>query len=123
MKRRDFISTGALATAGIGSLLTTSCNSSSTKKTEPFAAANSPRDFEMNEETISSLQEKMASGKYSSEQITNLYLRRIEEIDKKGPFLNSVIEINPDAVAIARSMDVERKAGKTRGPLHGIPIL
>ena len=65
----------------------------------------------------------MASGKYSSEQITNLYLRRIEEIDKKGPFLNSVIEINPDAVAIARSMDVERKAGKTRGPLHGIPIL
>src|SRR5580765_7270920 len=105
MKRRDFISTSALATAGIGSLLTTSCNSNSTKKAEPVTSAPSPKDFELNEETISSLQEKMVAGKYNSEQITNLYLSRIAEIDKKGPYLNSVIEINPDAVAIARSMD------------------
>jgi amidase len=123
MKRRDFISTGALASAGIGSLLTTSCNSGSTKKPEAVATATSPLDFELNEETISSLQEKMASGKYTSEQISNLYLNRIADVDKKGPFLNSVIEINPDAVAIARSMDAERKAGKTRGPMHGVPIL
>ena len=123
MKRRDFISTGALATAGIGSLLATSCNSNSGKKAAPLTTANSELDFELNEETISSLQEKMAAGKYSSEQITNLYLKRIAEIDKNGPFLNSVIEINPDAVAIARSMDAERKSGKTRGALHGIPIL
>jgi amidase len=122
MKRRDFISTGALATASVGSLLTTSCNSNS-KKAEPVTKANSEPDFELNEETISSLQEKMAAGKYSSEHITNLYLNRIADIDKKGPNLNSVIEINPDAATIARSMDAERKAGKTRGPLHGIPIL
>ena len=123
MKRRDFISTGALATAGIGSLLATSCNSNSGKKAAPPITANPELDFELNEETIASLQEKMAAGKYSSEQITNLYLNRIAEIDKNGPFLNSVIEINPDAVAVARSMDSERKSGKTRGPLHGIPIL
>jgi len=123
MKRRDFIGTGALATAGIGSLLTTSCSSHSEKKVEPVPTSNSELDFELNEETISSLQEKMAAGKYSSEQLTKLYLNRIAEIDKKGPFLNSVIEINPDAVVIARSLDAERKAGKTRGPLHGIPIL
>jgi amidase len=122
MKRRDFISTGALATASVGSLLTTSCNSNS-KKAEPVTKANSEPDFELNEETISSLQEKMAAGKYSSEHITNLYLNRIADIDKKGPFLNSVLEINPDAATIARSMDAERKAGKTRGPLHGIPML
>jgi amidase len=69
------------------------------------------------------LQEKMAAGKYTSEKLTQLYLDRIEAIDKKGPALNSVIEINPDAISIAKAMDEERKKGKTRGPLHGIPIL
>jgi len=123
MKRRDFISASALATAGLTSLLEASCNTNSSKKPEKVTATNPPENFELNEESISSLQEKMASGRYSSEQLTNLYLNRIAAIDKKGPLLNSVIEINSDAVAIARSMDVERKNGKTRGPLHGIPIL
>jgi amidase len=65
----------------------------------------------------------MASGKYTAEQLTRLYLDRIDALDKKGPLLNAVIEINPDALNIAKSLDDERKAGKTRGPLHGIPIL
>ncbi|MEI9912845.1 MAG: amidase [Bacteroidota bacterium] len=65
----------------------------------------------------------MSSGKYTSEQITKLYLDRIEAIDKKGPLLNSVIELNPDALIIAKAMDEERKAGKIRGLLHGIPVL
>ena len=65
----------------------------------------------------------MASGEYSSVSITKLYLKRIEAIDKKGPALNAVIEINPDALTIAAAMDAERKAGKVRGPLHGIPVL
>jgi amidase len=123
MKRRDFITTGTLATAGITSLLATSCNSNPSKTTEPIATGDVVPDFELNEESISSLGEKMAAGKYSSEQVTNLYLKRIEEIDKKGPLLNSVIELNPEALNIAKAMDEERKAGKTRGPLHGIPIL
>jgi amidase len=123
MKRRDFLTTGTLATAGLTSLLAASCNTDTPKTAIPATTGDPVPDFELNEESISSLQEKMASGKYSSEQITKLYLDRIEAIDKKGPMLNSVIEINPDALTIAKAMDDERKAGKTRGPLHGIPIL
>jgi len=121
MKRRDFISTGALASAGLSSLLS-GCRPTPSPKAAP-PAVDTTTDFELNEESISSLQEKMAAGKYSSEQLTNLYLKRIGEVDKKGPVLNAVIEINPDATAIAKAMDAERKAGKLRGPLHGIPIL
>ena len=122
MKRRDFISSSAVAAAGLSSVLAASCNTNTVKK-NPVANSNPPHEFPLNEESISSLQEKMAAGQYTSEQIANLYLRRIEELDKKGPVLNSVIELNPDAISIARAMDAERKAGKTRGPLHGIPIL
>src|SRR5436190_412400 len=124
MKRRDFLTTGTLAVAGVTSLVS-SCKPGSSKKIEPAPATTNDAapDFELNEESITGLQEKMASGKYTSEQITKLYLDRIEAIDKKGPLLNAVIEINPDALSIAKSLDDERKAGKTRGPLHGIPIL
>jgi amidase len=124
MKRRDFISTSTLATAGLTSLLAASCNTDTPKKEQPATTTGDAiPDFELNEESINSLQEKMASGKYTSEQITKLYLDRIEAIDKKGPLLNSVIELNPEALTIAKAMDDERKAGKTRGPLHGIPVL
>ena len=75
------------------------------------------------EATIDDLQQKMQSGEYTAQGITKLYLKRIAGIDKKGPALNAVIELNPDALAIAASMDAERKAGKVRGPLHGIPVL
>jgi len=82
-------------------------------------------DFPLQEATIDELQQKMAAGEYSSVSITKMYLRRIEAIDKdkKGPALNAVIELNPDALTIAAALDAERKAGKVRGPLHGIPIL
>ncbi|HTQ66438.1 MAG TPA: amidase [Puia sp.] len=124
MKRRDFLTNSGLAGAGIASLLIASCNQDQTKTSLPPVKNNdSVLDFELNEESISSLQEKMASGKYSSEQLTKLYLDRIGDIDKKGPFLNSVIELNPEALSIAKRLDEERKSGKIRGPLHGIPIL
>lgn len=80
-------------------------------------------DFELNELTVGDLQKKMQSGQSTSEALTKLYLDRIQAIDKKGLGLNSVIEVNPDALKIASAMDQERKAGKIRGPLHGIPIL
>ncbi|GAB3552507.1 amidase [Spirosoma fluminis] len=79
--------------------------------------------FALSELTVSDLQKKMQSGEYTSEEITQLYLDRIEAIDKKGPGLNAVIEVNPDALKIAKAMDEERKAGKVRGPMHGIPVL
>lgn len=77
----------------------------------------------MEEYTISQLQQKMASGELTSRGLTELYLERIDAIDKNGPRLNALIEVNPDALAIASSLDEERARGSTRGPLHGIPIV
>jgi len=79
--------------------------------------------FELEEVTIDDLQAGMKSGKYTSRTITEKYLSRIEAIDKSGPALNSVIEVNPEALAIADSLDRERKEKGARGPLHGIPLL
>jgi amidase len=124
MKRRGFITRSMVATAGLSSVLTnSSCKSTGRPGKEEVTTVGGGGGFELDEETISSLQEKMTAGKYSSQQITRLYLDRIAAIDKKGPMLRAVIEINPDALAIANAMDDERKAGKTRGPLHGIPVL
>lgn len=81
------------------------------------------KDFPLAEVTIDTLQQKMQSGAWTAEYITKLYLRQIAAIDKKGPQLNAVIELNPEALAIARTLDRERKAGKVRGPMHGIPVL
>ncbi|WP_264521423.1 amidase [Flavobacterium sp. N1994] len=123
MKRRNFITTTALAAIGITSVLTSSCETKSNKSESDSTDDKLEDDFELNEITIAELQEKMQSGKYSSEQITKLYLDRIEAIDKNGPKINAIIEINPEALAIAKAMDKERRDGKIRGNLHGIPIL
>jgi amidase len=79
--------------------------------------------FELDEMTIRDLQSGMASGKYTAHSLARKYLDRIDDIDKHGPAINSVIELNPDALAIATELDRERKAKRARGPLHGIPIL
>src|SRR5262245_28756569 len=86
-------------------------------------ASPRPQSFELDEVTVDDLQTGMASGKYSAQALTQKYLGRINEIDKQGPAINSIIEINPDAAAIAHGLDDERKAGRVRGPLHGIPVL
>src|SRR5438132_4976360 len=65
----------------------------------------------------------MKSGRSSSKSITEAYLARIEAIDKRGPGINAIIELNPDAIAIAETLDRERKEKGARGPLHGIPVL
>jgi len=83
----------------------------------------SPREFELDEFTISDLQEGMRSGKFTARSVTKKYLERIDDIDKSGPAINSIIELNPDALSIAESLDRERKEKGPRGPLHGIPIL
>jgi amidase len=80
-------------------------------------------EFELDEATISTLQEGMRSGRLTSRSITEMYLKRIDDVDKNGPAVNSVIEVNPDALAIADALDAERKSRGVRGPLHGIPIL
>lgn len=121
MNRRSFIKTSSAVSLSATSLVT-ACTSSQSEKSENSATSFTD-NFALNELTVNDLQTKMQSGEYTSEAITKLYLERIEAIDKKGPHLNAVIEVNPDALAIAKTMDEERKAGKLRGPMHGIPVL
>jgi amidase len=65
----------------------------------------------------------MASGRWTAREVTRMYLDRIQEVDRQGPTLRSIIETNPEALDIADRLDREREAGQMRGPLHGIPIL
>jgi len=80
-------------------------------------------DFPLLEVSIGELAEKMASGQLTALAITEMYLDRIKAIDQSGPHLNSVIELNPDALSIAKQLDKERAEGNVRGPLHGIPVM
>jgi amidase len=91
----------------------------------PFAAGGREevRAFELDEITITELQEGMRAGKFTARSIAEKYLARIETVDARGPALRSVIETNPEALAIAEALDKERKAKGPRGPLHGIPVL
>jgi len=79
--------------------------------------------FVLEETGIADLQQRMKAGELTAHAITQLYLDRVAAIDKTGPAINAVIELNPDALAIADQLDIERKSGKVRGPLHGIPVL
>lgn len=81
------------------------------------------QSFELEEITVDQLQNLYKSKKYTVRQVVNIYLKRIDAIDKKGPKLNSVIVVNPDALRIADQLDKELKAGKSRGPLHGVPVI
>src|SRR5580704_632538 len=85
--------------------------------------AQEAKAFELDEITVAELQDGMKAGKFTARAIVQKYLERIDAIDKRGPALNSVIELNPDALAIADSMDAERKAKGPRGPMHGVPVL
>ncbi len=117
MKRRIFLK-NSLATGAI--LSTSGCQPSITKDRETTLM---PDDFELKEMSIAKLREVYSSGKLTCEKVTKLYLDRIDKIDKNGPTLNSIIELNPDALQTAKALDEEQKAGKKVGPLHGIPIL
>lgn len=107
--RREFLQTSA---AGIAAL-------SLLKHTNAAETSFEP-NLELSEITIGELQARMKSGALSSKKLVEAYLERIREIDPK---LHSVIEINPDALKIAEEMDAERKKGRLRSPLHGIPVL
>jgi amidase len=122
MDRRNFLKNSSLAGLSVTSLTVIGCNSQETKTNESHTTAASD-NFELNEVTIDDLQKRMQSGQITARAITQKYLDRISAIDKNGPKLNSVIELNPEALSIADSLDKERKNGKVRGPLHGIPVL
>ena len=82
-----------------------------------------PAPFELEELTIAELQEGMRSGRWTSRQLVERYMARIDELDRRGPSLSHVLELNPEALAIADALDAERKAKGARGAMHGIPVL
>lgn len=109
--RRGFLATGITASVAASALA-------------PSPVMGSEEDsFDLNELTITDLHEGLKAGKYTARSLVEKYLARIEAIDRKGPMLNSVIELNPDALALAEELDKEQKQKGLRGPLHGIPIL
>lgn len=116
--RRNFLSIAGLGTAG--ALIGQQQPHPSPSPEQAPAPSAAPPPFELDEITVGELQEGMRSGRFTSRKITEAYLARIEAIDKRGPAINAVIEINPDALAIADAMD---RAATRLGPLHGIPLL
>jgi amidase len=88
-----------------------------------LASPSQAATFNLETASVADIQAAMAAGALSSEQLVSMYLKRIEAYDKKGPKVNAVITINPNALAEARALDVERKATGPRGPLHGVPVV
>src|SRR5256885_16651745 len=114
--RREFLRTGlaaAVASAAVPELL----------RADTQMAGVGSGAFELDEATVQVIRQGFESGKHTAHSVTQLYLARIEAIDKAGPRLNSVIEVNPDALQIADDLDRERHTKGPRGPLHGIPVL
>ncbi|MGB6603620.1 MAG: amidase [Steroidobacteraceae bacterium] len=108
MNRREFLGTlGAVGVAAGGEV----------------SAAAGGADFDPTEKTIAELSRAQAQGSLSAEALTRSYLGRIERYDRRGPKLGAVLAVNPDALRAARALDAERRTGRLRGPLHGIPLL
>jgi amidase len=122
--RRSFFRYGALGAAIVlPTPVGTLCSVSAQTPPSGDSPQNGVDPGSQDEASIENLQKKMASGEESSVSLTRKYLARIDAIDRNGPALRSVLETNPDAESIAAALDAERKAGKVRGPLHGIPVL
>ena len=122
--RRQFLGWTAAASAALG------CSGGrapapvvSRRPPPPVPRPDAVPDAWIEELTVADLQKMMGAGEQSARSITEAYLRRIDALDRRGPELRAVIEVNPDAAALADALDAERKQGKLRGPLHGIPIL
>jgi len=117
MKRRSFLK-NSIATGTI--LSVNACQTTQSKGNSNTGAVD---DFQLSEITIGEIQDMYKSGAITAEEVTKLYLERIDKIDTNGPKLNSVIELNPEALARAKELDSAYNNGSFIGPLHGIPIL
>ncbi len=112
--RREFLKTGVLGAAAVAA---------ASKLDLSASAQSSVKPFELEEITIAELRAGLDSGRFTSQQLVEMYSQRIAGVDKQGPAINAVIEMNPDAMEIAAKADQERKAGSVHGPMHGIPVL
>jgi amidase len=112
--RREFLKTGLMGAAAVAAA----------SQLDITASAQTPsKPFELEEITVAELRAGLDSGRFTSQRLVEMYSQRIVDIDKQGPAINAVIEMNPDAMAMAQKADQERKAGGARGPMHGIPVL
>jgi amidase len=125
MDRRTLLRRGITAAAGAvaGPALARAALAGELSSLAPRTAHRALPTFELEELSVAELQAGMRSGTHTARSIAERLLARIDEVDRRGPVLNSVIELNPDALAIADLRDRERRDGRTRGPLHGIPVL
>ena len=119
MDRRTFIGTTAAGSAGLA--MTSACSPPAPDAPAASGGSEVP-PFEFDEVTVDDLQRMMESGEHTARSIAQAYIDRIEAMDRQGPELRSMIEINPDALEIADELDAERRANGARGPLHGIPV-
>jgi amidase len=120
LDRRAFLTTGIVL--GAAAFTTPACSPRGPAPSAPPKTEEAPA-FDLEEATIADLQRRMASGQDTARSLVEKYLARIDAMDKRGPSINQILEINPDAQAIAGKLDEERKAKGARGPLHGIPVL
>lgn len=120
LSRRDFVS---LTAAGVAAASTASSASAGETRVADADATRVQREDALFEKSAAELSAMMARGALTSRALVERYLQRIAAMDKQGPAVNAVIELNPQARTIADVLDAERKAGKVRGPLHGIPVL
>ncbi|MDT5156927.1 MAG: amidase [Acidobacteriota bacterium] len=126
MNRRKFLRAGLLG--GLAVVVSTpELKSGGAARAAVSALTGVPQQqggkFDWEELTISGAQASMSAGRLSARRLTEMYFDRIERLDRRGAALNSVIETNPEATAIAEALDRERKQGRVRGPLHGVPVL
>jgi len=120
MKRRDFLRAGTLAA---GAVVAGPAGAAGPAAPQASGSRLAIPSFELEEATIADLQQAMETGRETARSLVEKYLSRIEALDRQGPALRQVLEVNPDALDLASRLDEERKGGRTRGPLHGIPIL
>jgi len=118
--RRNFLRVGI---AGGTFLAVSPIVGRTSEEPAPQITSPPPPPFDLEEVSIAELSEGMKSGKYTARSVAESYLSRIQQIDKSGPALNSIIELNPDALAIADALDKERKEKGPCGPMHGIPVV
>jgi amidase len=131
VSRRALLQMGALAGAGAavaGSLAGVPARGQEpadglATESDDSAKAGDPGPSQFNDLTIAQLQALMAKGHLNSQVLTTYYLQRIHDVDRRGPKVNSILQTNPDALAIAKALDAERKSKGPRGPLHGIPVI
>jgi amidase len=120
--RRSFLKTTLIGSAAATLIPLCPALGAARETTSP-APAPDLKPFELDEITISDLQDGMKSGRFTARSLVEMYSARIDSIDKHGPAVNSILELNPDALSIADALDEERKAHGARGPMHGIPVL